>query len=182
MLKAVGDRYGWKSRRAGPKTQPTSGTVTGRGVSYTKRGNTIAAVVAEVDVDLGTGKVWPRKFTVAADQGLVVNPLWLKRTIEGNIVMAASRGIREEVRFSPDAVTSVDWITYPILDMDVAPEEIDIVLMNHTDLPPYGAGEGTTRPVAAAIANAIFDATGVRIRRAPLTPERVKSAIEVHRA
>ena len=182
VLKAAADKAGWKSRRAGPRTQPTSGTVSGRGVAYTQRSNTVAAVIVEVDVDLGSGKVWPRKFTVAADQGLVVNPMWLKRTIEGNIVMASSRSLWEEVQFSPEAVTSVDWISYPILDMSDAPEEIDIILMNRTDLPPYGAGEGTTRPVAAAIANAIFDATGVRIRRAPFTPERIKSAIEVHRA
>ena len=182
VLKAVADKAGWKPRRAGPKNQPTSGTVSGRGVAYTRRSNSVAAVIVEVDVDLGTGRVWPRKFTVAADQGLIVNPMWLRRTIEGNIVMACSRSLCEEVQFSPQAVTSVDWISYPILNMKDAPEEIDIVLLNHTDLPPYGAGEGTTRPVAAAIANAVFDATGVRIRRAPLTPERVKSAIDTHRA
>jgi nicotinate dehydrogenase subunit B len=74
-------------------------------------------------------------------------------------------------------VTSIDWQTYPILDMTEVPEAIDVVLLNYPDRPPTGAGEGATRPVAAAVANAIFDATGVRIRRAPFSPERVKSAL-----
>lgn len=182
VLQAAANKADWKKRQAGPKSRPEKGTVSGRGIAYTRRGNTVAAVIAEVEVDLDKGRIWPKKFTVAADQGLIVNPLWLKRTIEGNIVMACSRSLREEVRFAPDKVTSVDWITYPILDMNDAPEEIDIVLLNHTDLPPYGAGEGTTRPVAAAIANAFFDATGIRLRRAPFTPDRVKNVIDTHRA
>ena len=77
------------------------------------------------------------------------------------------------MQFDSKTVTSVDWLTYPILDITEAPEEIDIVLINHPEIPPSGAGEPSTRPVAAAIANAIFDATGVRLRRAPFTPERV---------
>jgi CO/xanthine dehydrogenase Mo-binding subunit len=73
-------------------------------------------------------------------------------------------------------VTSVDWATYPILDITEAPEKIDVVLLNHPDIPPSGAGEPSSRPVAAAIANAIFDATGVRLRRVPFSPDKVKAA------
>jgi CO/xanthine dehydrogenase Mo-binding subunit len=91
--------------------------------------------------------------------------------------MAASRGLHEEVRFSRDNVTSVDWVTYPILEMRDAPEEIDVLLLNHNELPPYGAGEPATRTVVPAIANAIYDACGIRVRRAPFTPERIKSAL-----
>jgi len=80
------------------------------------------------------------------------------------------------VTFDRNAVTSVDWITYPILDITETPGEVNVVLINHPEIPPSGAGEPSIRPVAAAIANAIFDATGVRIRRVPFSPERVKAA------
>ncbi len=83
----------------------------------------------------------------------------------------------EEVRFDRDRVTSVDWASYPILDIGDAPESIDVVLINRPDAAPTGAGEPSVRIVAAAVANAFFDATGVRLRRAPLSPERVKAAL-----
>jgi CO/xanthine dehydrogenase Mo-binding subunit len=97
--------------------------------------------------------------------------------IEGNVVQGTSRVLSEEVAFDRAKVTSVDWTSYPILDIAEAPESIDIVLINRPELPPAGAGESSIRPVAAAIANAVFDATGVRLRRAPLTPERLKPAL-----
>jgi nicotinate dehydrogenase subunit B len=83
----------------------------------------------------------------------------------------------EEVAFDHAKVTSTDWLSYPILDITEAPETVDIVLLNRPELPPAGAGESSIRPVAAALANAVFDATGVRLRRAPLTPERLKPAL-----
>jgi nicotinate dehydrogenase subunit B len=88
-----------------------------------------------------------------------------------------SRTLSEEVAFDRAKVTSVDWLSYPILDITEAPEAVDIVLINHPELPPAGAGESSIRPVAAAIANAVFDASGVRLRRAPLTPDRLKPAL-----
>jgi len=121
--------------------------------------------------------VRPRRFVVAHDCGLIINPDGLRRTIEGNIVQGTSRSLWEEVMFTKSAVTSVDWQTYPILDIAATPEAVDIELLDHPELPPTGAGEASTRPVAAAIANAIFDATGVRIRRVPFSPERVKAAL-----
>jgi CO/xanthine dehydrogenase Mo-binding subunit len=105
-----------------------------------------------------------------------VNPDNLRRVIEGNILHATSRALFEEVRFNPQTVTSVDWLSYPILEMRDAPEQIDIVLLDHPDELPLGAGEPATRPVAAAIANAVFDATGTRLRQAPLSAERVRAA------
>ena len=177
VLRAAAERYGWRSAVPGPASPPGGGVATGRGVAYTRRGSTVVAVIADVEVNLDTGRVWPRRFVVASDQGIVVNPLWLRRTIEGNIIHATSRSLHEEVRFTPERVTSVDWISYPILEMNDAPEDIDIVLVNRPDLPPYGAGEPSTRTVPPAIANAIFDATGLRIRRAPFTPERILAAI-----
>ena len=178
VLEAVRERTNWQSRVPGPEIANAGTTVTGSGVAYTRRGNSVVAVVAEVEVNRTTGRVWPRKFTVVADQGKIINPLWLRRTLEGNIVMATSRTLWEEVTFDSNNVTSVDWVTYPILEMEDAPEEIDIVLIDHDDLPPYGAGEPSTRPVTAAIGNAIYDATGLRIRTAPFTPERIRTLIE----
>src|SRR5262249_28259291 len=114
--------------------------------------------------------------TVAHDCGQIINPDGLRMCIEGNIVQGISRTLWEEVQFDKGAVTSVDWITYPILDIMETPEAIDMVLINRPELPPTGAGEPSIRPVAAASANAIFDATGVRIRRVPFSPDRVKAA------
>jgi len=114
---------------------------------------------------------------VAHDCGLVVNPDNLRQCIEGNVVQSTSRALFEEVTFDRRNVTSIDWAGYPILDIKDCPESIDIVLIDRKDAPATGAGEPSTRPTAAAIANAIFDATGVRIRRVPFSPDRVKAAL-----
>jgi len=177
VLRAAAQRYAWQPRVASSRPSRNGDTVTGRGVAYTRRNNSVVAVIAEVEVDLRSGRVWPRKFVVAADQGIVVNPLWLRRTLEGNVIHGTSRSLHEEVRFTRENVTSVDWASYPILEMADAPAEIDIVLVNRPELPPYGAGEPSTRTITPAIANAIFDATGVRLRRAPFTAERMLAAL-----
>ena len=140
-------------------------------------GRHINAGIAEVDIDRASGKIWARKFTVAHDCGQIINPDGLRHTIEGNVVQGISRTLWEEVKFDANNVTSVDWMTYPILDITETPEAIEVALVNHPELPPTGAGEPSIRPVAAAIANAIFDATGVRIRRVPFSPDRVKQAL-----
>ena len=114
---------------------------------------------------------------MAHDCGQIINPDGLTKCIEGNIVQGTSRTLWEEVKFDHKTVTSVDWVTYPILDIGGTPEAIDVVLIDHPEIAPTGAGEPSTRPVAAAIANAIFDATGVRIRRVPFSPENVKAAL-----
>jgi len=175
VIKAAADKARWTGR---PNAKRGKGAVmTGRGFSYTERAGTVVAMVADVEVDRRTGRVWARRFTVAHDCGLVINPKGLELTIEGNVVQALSRTLFEEVRFDRDQVLSVDWATYPILEMQDAPEKIDIVVISRPDAPASGAGEPSTRTVPAAIANAIFDATGVRFRRVPLTPERVKAAL-----
>lgn len=177
LVKAAAEKAGWKERVGPRKDQGGKTTVSGRGISYALRNGTRVAIVAEVEVDKPTGRVWVRKFTVSHDCGLIINPDALKLCLEGNLVMAQSRTLFEEVMFDPDRVTSVDWATYPILETPDAPEAIDVVLINRPDQPATGAGEGATRPVSAAIANAVYDATGVRMRRGPLTPERVKAAL-----
>jgi CO/xanthine dehydrogenase Mo-binding subunit len=176
VIKAAAEKSGWVSRPS-PRRDARGDTVSGRGMAYAQRNGTTCAIVAEVDVDRRSGKIWARKFTVAHDCGLVINPDGLVKTIEGNIVQGVSRTLWEEVLFDNRAVTSVDWATYPILDITETPETIDVVIINRPEVAATGAGEPSIRPVAAAIANAIFDATGVRIRRVPFSPERVKAAL-----
>jgi CO/xanthine dehydrogenase Mo-binding subunit len=176
VIKAAAERAKWQTR-ASPRRDQTGNTVSGRGIAYSQRNGTVCAVIAEVDVDRASGKIWARKFTVAHDCGQIINPDGLVKCIEGNIIQGISRTLWEEVAFDNKAVTSVDWLTYPILDITETPEAIDCVLINRPDAPPTGAGEPSIRPVAAAIANAIFDATGVRIRRVPFSPDRVKAAL-----
>ena len=176
VVKAAADKAGWQPRGAAPRDR-SAAVLKGRGIAYAQRAGTVLAMVAEIEVERATGRIWARKFTVAHDCGLIVNPLGLRNTIESGLVQAISRTLFEEVRFDRNMVTSVDWNSYPILEMRDAPEAIDVVLINRPDAAPTGAGEATPRVVPAAIANAFFDATGVRLRRAPLTPERVRAAL-----
>jgi nicotinate dehydrogenase subunit B len=176
VITACAERFGWEPRIAAG-SRAAAAVTTGRGFAYAQRGETIVAVAVEVEVNAATGRVWPRRWTVAHDCGLVINPQGLRLCIEGNIVQGSSRALCEEVTFDRGMVTSLDWLGYPILDLTDAPDTIDIVLLDRPERPPSGAGEGSIRPVAAAIGNAIFDATGIRLRRAPFTPERVKAAI-----
>ena len=176
VVKAAAEKSGWQTRPS-PRRDRSGNKLTGRGIAYTQHGGTRLAVVAEIDIDRTTGRIAPRKFTVAHDCGLIINPDGLKRAIEGNVVQGLSRAIWEEVRFDNKSVTSIDWVTYPILDIMDTPEAIEIVLIDRPDIASSGGGEGAMRPMAAAIANALFDATGVRMRRVPFTPERVRAAL-----
>lgn len=118
-----------------------------------------------------------KRVCVAHDCGLIINPDALRGTIAANLVQSMSRAMKEEVTFDRTSVTSVDWTTYPIARAPEIPAQVDIVLINHPELPPNGAGEPSSRATAAAIANAIFDATGGRIRQMPLTAARIKAAL-----
>jgi len=184
VLKAAADAYGWDTRPS-PKPRANGPIVTGRGISAPSAGgnSTIVATIAEVEVNLQTGYVRVKRLVCTHDCGLVVNPDGLENVIHGNLLQSASRVLKEETTFDTMKVTSVDWMTYPILrHMDV-PDKIDVVQVNadpnpnRPDLPHLPAGEPSTGPTSAAIANAIFDATGIRLRRAPFTPDRVKAAL-----
>jgi CO/xanthine dehydrogenase Mo-binding subunit len=171
VVKAVAEKAGWK-----PRTSP-SRDGKGRGLSFAERNGTAVAAVADVEVDRASGRVWARRFFIAHDCGLIINPMGLRQTIEGNVVQGTSRALLEEVRFDRDSVKSVDWASYPILEMPDAPESIEIVLIDRPEVAPSGAGEPSIRVIPSALANAVFDATGVRMRKAPLSPERVKAAL-----
>lgn len=164
VVKAVAEGSGWKNLK-------------NRGVAFAERNGTAVAVVAQVEVDRSSGRVWARKIWVAHDCGLVINPQALRYTIEGNVVHGLSRTLFEQVRFDRDSVQSVDWASYPILEMQDAPEAIEVVLIDRPEIAPTGAGEPTIRVIPAAVANALFDATGRRARRAPLNPETIKSLL-----
>jgi nicotinate dehydrogenase subunit B len=139
VVKAA-ERAGWEPRPS-PKPDRGGDTLTGRGIAYAQRSGAVVAIVAEVEIDRHTGKIWPRKFTVANDCGLITNPDGLRRCIEGDVVPGTSRALSEEVAFDPTRVTSTDWLSYPILEITEAPKMVDIVLINRPDLPPAGAGE-----------------------------------------
>jgi nicotinate dehydrogenase subunit B len=185
VVRAAAQGFGWDTRPSPrPRNAALRGNVlTGRGIAYTYRSNTIAAVIAEVQVNRQSGRVWVKRLVCAHDCGLVINPAGLRHTVECGMLHALSRALCEEVQFDTQKVTSVDWASYPTLKHSDAPERIETILVNgdpdprRPDLPPYGAGEGSHKPVIAAVANAIFDATGVRLRRPPFRAERMLAAL-----
>lgn len=178
VLQEVAKLSKWDARPS-PQRVGGAGTLSGRGVGYCQYDNysTYAAVVVRVTIDRASGKVRVPYVAVAHDCGLIVNPDGVKNQIEGNVVQAISRALLEEVQFDFAGVTSLDWAGYPILSFSDVPAEIAMTLINRPDQIMVGAGEGATSPVAAAIANAIFDATGKRLRTVPFNPGRVKAAL-----
>jgi nicotinate dehydrogenase subunit B len=183
VVRAAVEKYGWE-KRPSPKPRSTGPIASGRGIAYTYRGNTVVALIADVEVNRETGGVWVKRFVCAHDCGLAINPLGLRQTVECGMLHGLSRALWEEVQFDTEKVTSVDWASHPSLRHSDTPETIDIVLVNgdpnpnRPDLPHYGAGETSHKPVIAAVSNAIYDATGVRLRRAPFRKERVLAALK----
>jgi CO/xanthine dehydrogenase Mo-binding subunit len=177
VLKAAAELAGWEAHSAPRKMREANGIMVGHGIAYAQRNGSVNALVAEIEVNAASGRIWVRRMYVGADHGLVINPFTLDRTIEGNLIQATSRSLFEEVKFDRNMVVTNDWTSYPILEAADAPLEIKIKQIDRPELGARGAGEPTTRIVPAAIANAFFDATGVRLRRAPFTPDRVKAAL-----
>jgi len=177
VLRTAAELSGWQPHAAPRKRRRSDGRYVGTGIAYAQRSGSVNAVVAETVVDPASGRIHVRRIWVGADHGLVVNPFTLDRTIEGNLLQAMSRTLFEEVQFTRDGVRSLDWQSYPILEAADAPDDVQIRHVNRPELGPQGAGEPTTRVMPAAIANAVFDATGVRLRRVPFTRARVKAAL-----
>jgi len=172
VIKGAAEMIGWEGRPS-PNRRPINGNVlTGRGFAYAryKQAENYVAIAMEVAVDRNTGKINVRRIACAHDGGLIVNPDGLRNQIEGSILQTLGRALHEEVKFDRSRVTSVDWASYPILSFPDVPS-LDVALIDRPALPPLGAGEASTAPVAAAVANAVFDATGIRLRRVPLRLE-----------
>jgi CO/xanthine dehydrogenase Mo-binding subunit len=175
-LQAAADKAGWQ-KRPSPAPAMSGNVAKGRGIAITQRANTYVAAVAEVEVNKTTGQVAVKRVVCSHDCGLMINPDGVQNQVEGNVIQGVSRAMYEEVTFDTNAgITSLDWATYSIMKFPDLPE-LDVVLINRPDMNPLGAGEGATIPPAAAIANAIYDAVGVRLREGPFTAKRVLAAM-----
>ena len=165
-----------------PRPSPGAGTsaalARGRGMSYVhyKHSETLVAMGMEVAVERASGAIRVENVFCAHDCGQIINPDGARAQIEGGILQTISRVLLEEVKFDRSQVLSVDWASYPILRFSDVPK-LQIDLVDRPNEPPLGAGEATCAAVGAALGNAVFDATGVRLRTVPFTPERVKGAL-----
>lgn len=186
LVRATVERAGWLPHTK-PQQQPPDGDfLKGQGFAYARYthsrfpgfGAAWAAWVADVEVNRNTGEVHVRRVVVGQDAGLMINPAGVKQQIHGNVVQTTSRALKEEVQVDSrkNTVVSKEWGSYPILNFREVPV-IDVMMMQRPDQPPQGAGESSSVPGTAAIANAIFDATGVRFRQPPFTAEVVKAAL-----
>jgi CO/xanthine dehydrogenase Mo-binding subunit len=177
VLKAAAELAKWQTRPS--HAQSERGDIArGRGVALlgTNTDTTVAGIF-EVSVNRKTGVVHVERVVVAHDCGLVVNPGALKNQIEGGIIQSISRALKEEVTFDRSRITSLDWKSYPIITFNEIPAEVDIMLLDRPDLPPMRAGEPASETVWPGIANAIYDAIGVRLRQLPFTPPRVLAGL-----
>jgi CO/xanthine dehydrogenase Mo-binding subunit len=168
------ERFGWNKGDRSPKGR-------GRGFAFARYKNLAAftAVAVELEVERETGRVRPIRFVVANDSGQIVNPDGIRNQIEGALVQSASWTLHEALTFNNARIISRDWASYPILRFPDLPDTIEIHLIDRPGQPFLGTGETGQGPTAAAIANAVADATGMRIRELPLTRKRVKEAIGI---
>jgi nicotinate dehydrogenase subunit B len=177
LLQRLATLARWE-RRPSPRRDAGGGTARGRGLSYVKyeMNRTYVGAVAEVEVDRDSGRIRVPRFFVVHDCGQVINPDGLRNQIEGNVVQVVSRTLIEELAFDRSMVTSLDWVGYPIITFPDVPEVV-IELIDRPQETPWGAGEPSGAVIPAAISNAVFDATGVRLRGAPYRPARVRAAM-----
>lgn len=180
VLKAAASAANWDSRPSPRSGNSKTGIATGRGVACVayEGNNGYTGIVVQVAVDQGSGKVSVKRMSVAIDAGPISNPDGLRNQAEGGALQGMSRALGEEVTWDREKVTSVDWRTYHSLPLGFDIPKIECVLVNQPDEDATGAGETSITVIAAAMANAIFDATGARIRRIPFTTERVMTALK----
>jgi CO/xanthine dehydrogenase Mo-binding subunit len=183
VVEAAAQKANWEARPSPRAGRQTTETVSGRGIACVayEGGNGYAALVAEVTVNLENGVVHPARFVLALDCGPISNPDGLRNQTEGGILQGTSRALVEEVTWDSRHITSIDWETYNSLHLDYEIPTIESVFVTPPDVPATGAGETAITITPAAIGNAIFDATGARIRNLPFTPERVRAAVQAAR-
>jgi CO/xanthine dehydrogenase Mo-binding subunit len=179
VVSAAAKGANWQARSSPRPNLSKTGIASGRGISCClyEGDNGYCALVAEVEVDQATGRITVKRFVASQDCGPISTPDGMKNQIEGGALQGLSRALGEEVTWDDKKVTSVDWRTYHSLTMGAEVPAIESVLINRAGVEAMGAGETTITLVASAVANAVFDATGVRIRQVPFTPERVKAAL-----
>jgi CO/xanthine dehydrogenase Mo-binding subunit len=177
VIKRAAVLMAWQSRPS-PVPSKDAAVMRGRGFSYVhyKHSESYVAMGMEVAVERASGRIRVERVACAHDCGQIINPDGVRAQVEGSILQTLSRALMEEVQFDRSRVTSVDWGSYPIMRFSDVPK-LDIELVDRPTQPPLGAGEAACAPVGAALANAVFDATGVRLRTVPFTPQRVKSAL-----
>ncbi|MBA2247065.1 MAG: xanthine dehydrogenase family protein molybdopterin-binding subunit, partial [Chloroflexia bacterium] len=172
---------GWKGgpARSGTRNGASDGALHGQGIAWTRYEGEYAyvAMIAGVTVVPASGEIRVERVTVAHDCGRIVSRDGVANQIESNIIQGISRTLKEEVTWDADGITSLTFASYPILTFPEVPE-IDVILIDRPGEPPWGAGEPAICPLAAAVGNAVFDATGVRLRRLPFTPQRFLDARE----
>ena len=174
IIQRTAKLIGWKKRNT-PVTKRSGTQLKGRGMAYMhyKGNETYVGVAMDVVVNTQTGVIQVKRLACAHDCGLIINPDGTQAQVEGNLLQTLSRTLHEEVKFDKSQVTSSNWATYPILTFPQVPE-ILIDLIDRPFEPPLGAGEAAATPIPAALANAVFDACGVRMRTAPFTPAQFK--------
>lgn len=174
------EAYGWDSRPSPKAGNAKTGVVSGRGMScvFYEGNNGYCALIAEVEVDQDTGKVEVTRIVTSNDSGPISNPDGLSNQMEGGAMQGMSRALFEEVKWQDFGLTSVHWRAFPVYQFGNRLPTIETVLINRTDVPQMGAGETTITIVAAAIANAVYDATGARLRRVPFTRANVLAALQ----
>jgi CO/xanthine dehydrogenase Mo-binding subunit len=179
VINAAAKAAAWESRPSPRAAARRTGVVTGRGIACVlyEGDNGYCANIADVEVNQDTGVIVVKRCVVAMDSGPISNPDGIKNQVEGGTLQGVSRALLEEVTWSADKVTSIDWRTYKPLYLGAEVPRIETVLINQTDVAAMGAGETAVTVSVAAIGNAVFDATGVRLRQVPFTPERVKAAL-----
>ena len=178
VVRAAAKAANWEARPS-PRASNVRGVASGRGIACVlyEGDNGYCAMVAEVDVHRDTGVVDVKRLTIALDSGPISNPDGLRNQAEGGALHGVSRALFEEVTWDAEKVTSVDWRTYRTFPVGFKIPRLETVLINTMEAEANGAGETSITVTAAAIGNAIFDATGVRLRQVPFTPERVKAAL-----
>jgi nicotinate dehydrogenase subunit B len=176
VLQAAAAAANWKPWVSG-SSLGKGNIVTGRGIAQSHHGGAYAAVVMDIEVNKKTGKILVKHVYGAQDAGLTVNPNLVENQMMGSMIQGVSRALFEELAFNKNQVTSLDWVSYPIMRFKDAPA-ITSVIVQRTDQPCLGSGEPTTCPIVGAMANAFYDATGVRLHEAPFTAGRVRATLK----
>ena len=178
VLRRTAARMSWQPRPSPRPVDARAAVLTGRGIAYVhyKHEETLVAMGMEVAVERATGRIRVTRVVCAQDCGFMINPACVQSQLEANIIQTLSRTLHEEIVYNRDGVTTVDWGSYPILTFPEVPA-LEFELIQRLDQPPLGVGEAASTPVPAALANAVFDATGVRLRTVPFRAERVKAAL-----